>query len=357
MNAAILTFQFAHNYGALLQAYALSRYLKGRNIHVEIAPYNPEWAQAEYAISPLAKGIPPRRRIRLALQYPRRKKQSQFFEQFIAEELNAGDTFATEQELYQWLDRHDCVVCGSDQIWNNRITGDGAAYYAAGSRVKKVSYAASLGTAQLSAAQKKNMEAYLPQFSALSVREPGSAEKVEQLLHKPVQVVLDPVFLLEKEEWMKLARPVDVDPNFLFLYFLQEDEVLLRWAQTYAKEHGLKIYEVHPTMAARHAGCKRLDEVGPKEFVWLIQNAACVCTNSFHATAFSTIYKKKLLHIPNSKSPERTISLLQRAGITLEQGGKMPLYDLALYDGSSLEREIEKSKAFLDAALREDTLQ
>ena len=144
MNAAILTFQFAHNYGALLQAYALSRYLKGRNIHVEIAPYNPEWAQAEYAISPLAKGIPPRRRIRLALQYPRRKKQSQFFEQFIAEELNAGSTFATEPELYQWLDRHDCVVCGSDQIWNNRITGDGAAYYAAGSRVKKVSYAASL---------------------------------------------------------------------------------------------------------------------------------------------------------------------------------------------------------------------
>ena len=42
MNAAILTFQFAHNYGALLQAYALSRYLKGRNIQVEIAPYNPD---------------------------------------------------------------------------------------------------------------------------------------------------------------------------------------------------------------------------------------------------------------------------------------------------------------------------
>lgn len=357
MNVAILTFQFAHNYGALLQAYALSRYLKGKNLQVEIAPYDPAWAQAEYAISPLAKGVPPRRRIRLALQYPKRKKQSRFFEQFIAEELNVGSTFAAESELYQWLDRHDCVVCGSDQIWNDRITGGSAAYYAAGSRVKKVSYAASLGTAKLSAAQKRNMENYLPQFSAISVREPGSAEKVEQLLHKPVQVVLDPVFLLQQEDWRKIARPVDVDPNFLFLYFLQEDEALLHWAQHYAKEHGLKIYEVHPTMAAKHPGCERLDYVGPKEFVWLIQNAACVCTNSFHATAFSTIYKKKLIHIPNAKSPERTISLLQRAGITLEQGEKMPLYDLALYDSSSLEREIEKSKAFLDAALREDALQ
>ena len=38
MKTAILTFQFAHNYGALLQAYALKQYLKSHDLEGEIAP-------------------------------------------------------------------------------------------------------------------------------------------------------------------------------------------------------------------------------------------------------------------------------------------------------------------------------
>ena len=37
---------------------------------------------------------------------------------------------------------------------------------------------------------------------------------------------------------------------------------------------------------------KKLYSTGPREFVGLIKNAEYVCTNSFHATAFSIIYKK-----------------------------------------------------------------
>ena len=57
MNVAILTFQFAHNYGALLQAYALKKFVSLNGNETTIAPYYPEWAQAEYAISPFAKNI------------------------------------------------------------------------------------------------------------------------------------------------------------------------------------------------------------------------------------------------------------------------------------------------------------
>lgn len=99
MKTAILTFQFAHNYGALLQAYALKQYLKSHDLEGEIAPYYPDWAQSEYAISPFAKGISFRRRVRLASQYWKRKGQSEVFDKFISEELDAGDTFSSELEL------------------------------------------------------------------------------------------------------------------------------------------------------------------------------------------------------------------------------------------------------------------
>ena len=124
MKITILTFQFAHNYGALLQAFALKEYLQSLGNKVTLAPYYPEWAQVEYAISPFARGVPPRRRVRLALQYFKRKGQSQVFEKFISEDLDVTDTFSLDKELITWLNQHDCVICGSDQIWNNRITGE-----------------------------------------------------------------------------------------------------------------------------------------------------------------------------------------------------------------------------------------
>lgn len=354
MKTAILTFQFAHNYGALLQAYALKQYLKSHDVEGEIAPYYPDWAQTEYAISPFAKGISLRRRTRLALQYWKRKGQSEVFNKFISEELDAGNTFSSESELKKWLEMHECVICGSDQIWNSNITGAGGAYFAGDCKVKKISYAASLGTTQLNETQKRNIIDYLPSFSSISVREPGSAMQLTQILHKDVQVVMDPVFLLDRSDWKKLSRPVNINSKYLFLYFLQENEKLLEYAKKYAKENGLKIYEVHPTLATKHNGCKRLENVGPKEFIWLIENASCVCTNSFHATAFSTIFRKKLIHIPNSKSPERTTSLLERVGIELKKDKDFPLYDISLCDDTNLKYEIEKSKNFLNAVMESE---
>lgn len=353
MKNAILTFQFAHNYGALLQAYALKQYLHIQGFETNIAPYYPKWAQSEYAISPFAKGISLKRRVRLALQYERRKKQGRLFNSFISKELNTGESFSSEEELKIWLEKYDCVICGSDQIWNDNITGDNAAYYAGGCRLKKVSYAASLGTVNLTETQEKNIIKYLPSFSAISVREPGSAIAIDKILHRKVEVVMDPVFLLSRDEWHELSKAVSIDKNYLLLYFLQENEELLKYAKKYAEEHNLKIYEVHPTLAAKHSSCKQLNDIGPKEFLWLIENAACVCTNSFHATAFSTIFRKKLLHIPNSKSPERTISLLARIGIKLKKKNELPLYDINLYNDINLTREIEKSKKFLTTALED----
>ena len=109
--------------------------------------------------------MPPKRRVRLALQYFKRKKQSRVFSRFIEEELKVNDAISEQKELVTWLDRHDCVICGSDQIWNNNITGDCSAYYAGGCKTRRISYAASLGTLQLTEVQKDNIKANLPYFS------------------------------------------------------------------------------------------------------------------------------------------------------------------------------------------------
>ena len=347
MDIAILTFQFAHNYGALLQAYALKRFLQNEGHHVKIAPYFPDWAQKEYSISPFSKGISVRKRIRFTLQYPKRRLLAEKFHQFQREMLEIDDSFETQRELEEYLNAYETVVFGSDQIWNDKITGDTDAYYGGNISSTRIAYAASLGTKRITAVQKKYIKELFPRFKAISVRESTSKKLLEEVVDIPVTAVADPVFLLNREEWKGTSVPVETAKKFMFLYFLSDDPGLLASAKRIAEEHNLVIYEVHPTLARFHEGCTPLYHVGPQEFLWLIQHAEYVCTNSFHATSFSVIFRKKLLHIPNKISPERTTSLLSYIGIDVKEKVDKPLYDLSKCDYSDIEELINNSKQFL----------
>ncbi len=349
MNVSILTFQFAHNYGALLQAYALKTYIKTLGHNVEVAPYYPGWAQKEYAISPFTKGISVRKRLRFLVQYPKRKLLSDTFHRFQATYLGLSESFGTLSDLNQYLEKFDLIVFGSDQIWNDAITGDTSAYYGEGISKARISYAASLGTQKLTPVQKKHIKENLPHFRAISVREYTSEKMLMEVLDSPVTTVTDPVFLLSRSEWSKMENPLNVKNKFMLLYLLREDSKLVDYAKKYAKENDLILYEIHPTLARFHQGCIPLLNVGPQEFLWLINYAECICTNSFHTVSFSVIFRKRLLHIPHKGSPERTVSLLSYLGIDANSPEKdVPIYDLSTCDYSALNAAIEKSKDFLN---------
>ena len=348
MHIAILTFQFAHNYGALLQTFALKQYLQSLGHDVDVAPYYPQWAQKEYANSPFAKGISLKKRIRLTVLYPKRKRIVARFEDFKKNCLKLSEYFTTESELKVYLNRYDVVVFGSDQIWNNNITDATSAYFGNDISPDRVAYAASLGTNVLTEVQKQNAKKYLPRFKAISVRESLSKDLLEQVVKETIHTVVDPVFLLSQEDWESECTPVKLRGKFMFLYFLRDDQLLLEYAYKYAKAHDLPIYEVHPTLARFHTGCIPIIDVGPREFLWLIKNSECVCTNSFHATSFSFIFRKKLLHIPNEVSPERTESLLSYLGIDVSNNGvNLPLYDLSKCNYSIFDAAVNESKQYL----------
>ncbi len=108
MDVSILTFQFAHNYGALLQAYALKKHLQNSGHNTKIAPYYPDWAQKEYTISPFAKGISIRKRIS-CLSVSKRKQLAGKFQSFQKEMLELDYSFETIKELEDYLAAFDVV--------------------------------------------------------------------------------------------------------------------------------------------------------------------------------------------------------------------------------------------------------
>ncbi len=58
--------------------------------------------------------------------------------------------------------------------------------------------------------------------------------------------------------------------------------------------------------------------IGPADFLTLIDKAACVVSNSFHATVFSILYGKPFLTFGTEKSSSRMKTLLTKLGLSEE---------------------------------------
>lgn len=359
LKIGILTFQFAHNYGAMLQARALKRYLENLGHDVNVLPYYPVIFQAQYLISPFVRGISVKHRIRKTLYYLKNAPQAKVFEAYKKEKIYGNKDGSITKEfwkkecLQEYCKDFDLIVFGSDQIWNNQITRADTIYFGEKINGRKIAFAASMGSATNLQEQMQidYIRKFLPEFEAVSVREPEAKLIIETNIGKYTEIVCDPVFLWEKDEWRKHEAKVKIKQPYILLYMLEKDELLLRLAHERAKQDGLKIYEIHPTLAIKNIGTEQLKKIGPQEFLYLVSHAEYVCTNSFHGVSFSIIYNKRLIHIPNKKSPERTVAILKRLGIDNPKDN-VYIEDLSRCNYNNLNEYIEYSKRFLNRTIQ-----
>ena len=125
MRVAVLTFQFADNYGAMLQACALKHYLSALGAEVSFIDYTPEQERRFYSLNPFCgKGL--RGILKKTLQITERPRIHKRFDEFRKEELGVPSGIAYDPE--RLARDFDLIVAGSDQIWNKRIVGDVAPY-------------------------------------------------------------------------------------------------------------------------------------------------------------------------------------------------------------------------------------
>lgn len=352
MKVGILTFQFPYTYGAMLQAYALKSYIEKKGNETYVLPYFPVHFQQGYSISPFQAGISLKHKVYNAVTYCKKRTQVSLFEQFKDVYLysNREREVSEEAVISKCMKNFDIVFYGSDQIWNDLITKGDPLYFGAKSTARKISYAASMGTIKCSDIQKKLVAEFLPDFYKLSVREPESQTIIDNEIHRWPELVCDPVFLKSVEEWRQIEKPVKTPEKYMLLYMLENNRDLFEKAQNYAQKCSLEIIEIHPSLTMRHKKTKLMRNVGPREFVYLIDHAESICTNSFHCVSFSIIFKKRLLHIPNSNSPERTRSILNRVSIFISDRDYVET-DLSESRDNGLIKLIETSKQFLEDAL------
>ena len=152
--------------------------------------------------------------------------------------------------------------------------------------------------------------------------------------------VMDPVFLLSKEEWGSMLDKQISDEKYLLIYDFDNNEKINKAAVELAKANGWKIYSVF-----NNAVCDRnFFDAGPLEFVSLIKNAQMVLSNSFHAVAFSVIFGVQfVVYNRHENINSRMRDLLNCLGIV--NGAGVIDYNNVT---EKLAVHIERSKNYLD---------
>lgn len=329
MKVGILTFHRAHNYGALLQCYALKKYIESMGHTVSFVDYWPDYHANTYNLLPDFTSISLKGKIKALLLFligiDRIFRRRRVYLKFMQSNLGLEREVQYKTDDSMKNDKYDVVVYGSDQIWWSStlpsFKGYDSVYWGKQSinAKKKITYAPSMGVVNYNDEELKLLKNMLDNFDALSVRENAVKELLEKNFGLKSKVVLDPVFLLDKIQWEGFCEstspPAITNQKYIFFYQLMRDDDACRLVEKAAQYFGCRVIEIRGRVDSLSFGSRFKQTVCPIGFVQLIRNAHFVVTTSFHGTAFSLIFEKQFFAIGMGKNSERAKSLLANIGV------------------------------------------
>lgn len=314
MKIGILTFHRAHNYGAVLQCYALQETLKNMGHEAWVIDYRQSFIEEIY--KPLRMKYWIRQFLKMkktAFKYPfllhKRVKRQKNYISFQKKYLHC--TYPCDRNNIP-ID-FDVYIIGSDQLWNSKLTGGIDNIYwgnfPVGNKSKIITYAISTVVNDLSTISLPFIVNSISRFTHLSVREKSIADYMQQHLKIPVslEVVLDPTLISEEEIWEPLINDSFKDKKYILIY----------QARIYNKRPSL--LKEKALLLAQELGCDIIDlsdgSYPPEDFVSLFKYASYIVTTSFHAVAFSLIFRKPFYAIKlNDGHDGRYVDLLNSIG-------------------------------------------
>lgn len=224
---------------------------------------------------------------------------------------------------------YDVMIVGSDVVWSQYplwISRTKFLDFNAKKPFRRISYAASFGRDDIPKENVKYIRKYLARFDAISVREHSSVAMLKGIGVQNVSYCLDPTLLLTAQEWECLEeRPEEVTDGeaYVFTYLLGSSAQQRKEITQFSQKTGMKIVTIphangHFVEADENYGDIRLQDCGIGNWLWLIHHAEYIITDSFHGTAFSTIYQKRFAVLTR----ESTVNINNRMQDYLREVGQ-----------------------------------
>lgn len=306
---AIMTWFRYNNYGSVLQAYALGKYLRNCGYEVSYIDYLPNKKFPKPLLERLNKDEVFAKFRRILNDGTRTlnedlQKRGILFSNFINENFEVTQKCDTNSELELLCEDFDTIICGSDQIWSPLIFDEKFFLtFAINKKIRKIAYASSFGMPEIKDKEVFNlMRKAIEHLDYISVREDSGLKIVQKMTDKKAEVVVDPIFLLREEEWNCIAKPYHkrLKKPYILLYLLGDNPFYEKYI-SWGKKNGYEMVIIPFNNHDYKRGCVVADNVTPEQFVYLIKESAGVCTDSFHGTAFSILFKKPFVTLARFK--------------------------------------------------------
>ena len=245
---------------------------------------------------------------------------------------NPYDCCDLETRLSSKIDFYDLnnniatFIVGADQMWNPNLFeqfGKIATLDFADSTKKRISYSTSFGTDEWKYGELVNAQFRrdLANFDALSVREKTGVDICKEKFLLSAKIVLDPVFLLDKTEYLSLAGN-ESNPkmgDYIGAYILDNSKIVTMTMDLIKNAIG---FPVHLMVDAFKENVDQEFDGYEKENMFIegwianIANSSFVITDSFHGVCMSIIFQKQFLAIGNkNRSLCRFTDLLSKFGL------------------------------------------
>lgn len=220
--------------------------------------------------------------------------------------------------------RYQAFAIGSDQVWNSKylkvrdkdlILQERLLGFAKPNQ--RISIAASFSLQDIPDDDKRIFFDELKLFPKILVREKQGKKIVQSLGEQYGKkldsvVVLDPTLLLTREYWDGLKSNVFPEKDYILEIFIcPKSKLAVSVCDKIQEQYHCKKINILDTNS------------GPREFIELVSKARYICTDSFHAMAFSILFQKQFIIFERSDKSQKNDSRFVTIFDTLKMNNRI----------------------------------
>jgi hypothetical protein len=294
------------NYGAVLQAYALSKIVQQLGYDVELIDIRSIRNKATFFAS-FKQGV-------------KETIEGNTFRDFLKNQVPILQPLYSLVELTEKAKEYDAVIVGSDQVWRPEYCGNLALHYFLDfvpGNVKRIAYAVSFGLDKWMENEATTAEiiAQVHKFKTVSVREMSGLNICKNTFGIDATQALDPTLLLHKNLFLNLLSQHKTNEKYIASFILDRKEETLAIESYVSDKTKLSVKSLNKR-EIKFLGLKWTKWLTVKEWLMTLKDSEMVITDSFHGVCFSLIFQKKFVCIGNiSRGLARFTSVLQAVGL------------------------------------------
>mgnify|MGYP001630448728 CR=1 FL=1 len=296
-DTAVYSLWFGLNYGSILTSCALYKTLEQYGKHPALIQKQPELWSAHYAEKDNIAG------------------------RFVYQNCKVLEVFDSEEDARILREDVQTYIIGSDIVWNYDAVGKQSGLYYfledVPEKKQKIAYASCFGGAFTAKGEiRNNCGRLLHQFQGIAVKEYKEAELLQNLFRITPEMVLDPVFLCDKQFYIgcanrSAAKQVETAESFIFSYIEccddRKRQFLLRGNDILMGNHYSPLRNFIDIN--RFPESKALLKLEPAYHIrvedWLhyLIHSEFVITDNYYGMCFALIFEKPFVVLANIDLP------------------------------------------------------